>query len=306
MLDPIRIGTRGSALARWQTDHIADQLRAAHPSLIVEVIVISTRGDQALDTPLPLLGGKGAFTAEIESALLSGQIDCAVHSLKDLPVEDAPDLTLAAILPRADPRDVLISRGGQMFNDLPVGASIGTSSPRRAAQLKGLRPDLTIIDVRGNIDTRVRKVLDRSGPYDAIVLAAAGILRLGMKHVITQILPTLMMLPAPGQAALAVQCALDSPFREALSALDHAETRAAVTAERSFLKGLGGGCSSPVAALAESDGHGLYLRGLIISPDGRKTWHGTIYGQMSEATALGAALAAEALADGANGLLEAR
>ncbi len=306
MIDHIRIGTRGSALARWQTDHIADGLRAVHPGLSVEVVVISTHGDQALDTPLPLLGGKGAFTAEIESALLSGQIDCAVHSLKDLPVEDAPGLIIAAIPPRADPRDVLISRGGQMFNDLPVGASIGTSSPRRAAQLKHRRPDLNVINIRGNIDTRVRKALDRSGDYDGILLAAAGVLRLGMNSVITQILPTLLMLPAPGQAALAVQCAIESPVRRALAALDHAETRAAVTAERAFLKGLGGGCSMPVAALAESDEQDLYLRGLIITPDGLKTWRGTRYGQISDALTIGAALAAEALKDGAHGLLEVR
>ncbi|MCU0463804.1 MAG: hydroxymethylbilane synthase [Anaerolineae bacterium] len=299
----LKIGTRGSALARWQTDYIADALRAAHPDLTVEVVVISTRGDRVLDTPLPLLGGKGAFTAELESALLSGEIDCAVHSLKDLPVTDPPGLTVAAIPQRADPRDVLISRDGYILDDLPYGAQIGTSSPRRAAQLRHYRRDLITLDVRGNIDTRVKKALDPSGDYDAILLAAAGLMRLGMHTVITEILPTEIMLPAPGQAALAVQALDGSPAAALLAALDHTPTRAAVTAERAFLKGLGGGCALPVAAHATIDGDLLTLRGLVISPDGSQGWRGTQTGDPAYAADLGAALAENALSDGAADLL---
>lgn len=299
----LKIGTRGSALARWQTDHIAEALRAAHPGLSVEVVIISTRGDRVLDTPLPLLGGKGAFTAELESALLSGEIDCAVHSLKDLPVTDPPGLTVAAIPERADPRDVLISRDGYILDDLPYGAQIGTSSPRRAAQLRHYRRDLTTLDVRGNIDTRVKKALDPAGDYDAILLAAAGLMRLGMDAVITELLPTEVMLPAPGQAALAVQALDGSPAAGLLAALDHAPTRAAVTAERTFLKGLGGGCALPVAAHAAIDGDILTLRGLVISPDGSQVWRGTQTGDPAHAADLGAALAENALSDGAADLL---
>lgn len=303
----LRIGTRGSALARWQTNHIADLLRAAHPSLTVEVIVFTTRGDKTLDTPLPLLGGKGAFTAELEAALLSGEIDCAVHSLKDLPVDDVGGLTIAAIPAREIPNDVLISRSGHTLEGLPHGARVGTSSPRRAAQLRHHRPDLTIVDIRGNIDTRVKKALDPSGEYDAVVLAAAGLTRLGMTSVITERLSLEVMLPAPGQAALAVQTALESPARDLIAALDHAPTRAAVTAERAFLKGLGGGCALPVAAYAESREDGLSLRGLITSLDGTSVWHGDILASDGDsALKLGHSLAERALSDGAHGLLEGR
>lgn len=304
-LHRIRIGTRGSALARWQTDYIADLLRAAHHNIAVEVIVFTTRGDKILDTPLPLLGGKGAFTAELESALLSGEIDCAVHSLKDLPVDDAAGLTIAAIPGRENPHDVLISRGGHTLDQLPHGARIGTSSPRRAAQLKHRRPDLTIVDVRGNIDTRVKKALALSGDYDAIVLAAAGVLRLGMDSVITEMLSLDVMLPAPGQAALAIQTAEQSPARDLIAALDHPATRAAVTAERAFLKGLGGGCALPVAAYADSGANGLALRGLIISPDGTKRWEGQRSSQHDSSFTLGQILAENARSDGALTLLEA-
>lgn len=302
----IRIGTRGSVLARWQTDHIADLLRAAHPHLTVEVVVFTTRGDKILDTPLPLLGGKGAFTAELEAALLSGEIDCAVHSLKDLPVDDAAGLTIAAIPAREIVNDVLISRGGQDLDSLPHGARVGTSSPRRAAQLKHRRPDLTIVDVRGNIDTRVKKALDPSGEYDAVVLAAAGLTRLGMTSVITETLSLDVMLPAPAQAALAVQTAEHAPARDLIAALDHPATRAAVTAERAFLKGLGGGCALPVAALAQHHESGLSLRGLIISPDGSSVWRGELSSQGDSAFALGKRLADRALSDGALSLLEGK
>lgn len=299
----IRIGTRGSALARWQTDHIADLLRAAHPTLTVEVIIFTTRGDKILDTPLPLLGGKGAFTAELEAALLSGEIDCAVHSLKDLPVDDAAGLTIAAIPERENPCDVLISRGGHRLDQLPDSATVGTSSPRRAAQLKNRRPDLNIVDVRGNIDTRIKKAQDFDGIYDAIILAAAGVTRLGMRAVITETLSLEVMLPAPGQAALAVQTTEHTPARDLIAALDHPATRAAVTAERAFLKGLGGGCALPVAAYAESLENGLSLRGLIASPDGKKLWQGNLSSKSESPFTLGQQLAENALSDGALTLL---
>ncbi|RME63951.1 MAG: hydroxymethylbilane synthase, partial [Caldilineae bacterium] len=204
MTKTVRIGTRGSALARWQTDHVAALLREAWPALQVDIQVIRTRGDRVLDTPLPLVGGKGLFTAELEHALRSGAIDFAVHSLKDLPTEDAPGLTVGAIPARAPVQDVLISREGMDLDHLPPGATIGTSSRRRAAQLLHHRPDLHILDIRGNVDTRIRKTLDPNGPYDATILAQAGLERLELLEGLpAHVLPFQVMLPAPGQGALA-------------------------------------------------------------------------------------------------------
>jgi len=261
-------GSRASALARWQTEWVRAQLCAAWPTLTCEVRTFTTTGDRALDTPLPQLGGKGVFTEELEAALRAHEIDVAVHSLKDLPVDDAPGLTLGAVGMREDARDVLIARAGWTLATLPRNARVGTCSVRRTAQILAVRPDLTILPVRGNVDTRVGKVI--RGEYEAIVLAAAGVKRLGLTQHIAEYLPFEWVLPAPGQAALAVQCrAEDAATLELLLAIDHAPTRAAVTAERNFLKALGGGCSAPVAAYAHIMHAQLEMTGLVASPDGQ-------------------------------------
>ncbi len=302
-----RIGTRGSALARWQTDYVASLLRQAWPNLEVEVEIITTHGDVTLDTPLPLIGGKGLFTAELEAALRAGSIDFAVHSLKDLPTETPSGLTLGALPRRADPRDVLISRSGQTLDSLPRGATVGTSSRRRGAQLLFERPDLKLADIRGNVDTRIRKALDADGPYDAIVLAAAGVERLSRMDVVSQLLPLNIMLPAPGQAALAVQCRSDQASLDLLAPLNDLETEIAVTAERGFLDSLGGGCSLPIAAYAQIDGETLRLHGRVSAPDGSRQIDVDGDGEATAAAAhtLGRVLAKRALAQGAGGLIGA-
>ena len=300
----IRLGTRGSALARWQTDHIAGLLQAAHPELRFEIEVITTQGDRVLDKPLPLVGGKGVFTAELETALRSGQIDFAVHSLKDLPTEPPDSLVLGAIPMRADPADVLVSRAGFTLATLPQGAAVGTSSRRRVAQLLHLRPDLRLLDIRGNIDTRIRKALDRAGDYDAILLAYAGLERLGKLDTVTERLSFDEMLPAPGQGALAVQCRNESDSLDLLAPLQHAPSAAAVAAERAFLAGLGGGCSLPIAAYAEIDGNRLRLRGRVNSPDGVQQIDVSAEGSIGKAQDIGYQLAQQALAEGAASLLE--
>ncbi len=246
----LRLGTRGSALARWQTGHVAEMLKAAWPKLQVAVEILHTKGDRILDTPLPLIGGKGLFTAELEAALHDRRIDLAVHSLKDLPTEMPAGLALGAIPPRADAADVLVSRAGHTLDALPAGATVGTSSRRRAAQLLHRYPQLQVADIRGNVDTRIRKALDPEGPYDAILLAYAGVTRLGHGDLIAQTLPLAWMVPAPGQGALAIQCRDETSIRDLLAAVDDAAARASVTAERAFLHGLGGGCSVPIAAHA--------------------------------------------------------
>ena len=298
------MGTRPSALARWQTDWVIARLRAAWPNLTYRIQTFSTRGDDHPDQPLPELGGKGAFTGELEEALRRGEIDVAVHSLKDLEIEDAPGLTLGAICARADPRDALVTRDGRKLSDLPAGASTGTCSLRRTAQLLAVRPDLAIRPLRGNVDTRVRKAL--AGEYDAIVLAAAGLIRLGLEAHIAEYLPLAVMLPAPGQAALAVQCRADDSWTLAtLAPLDDSPTRAAVTAERAFLAALGGGCAAPVAALGQVTGEGaerlIYLSGLVAAPDGSSLVRVQAVGP--DPAALGSLLAEQALAQGAGELL---
>lgn len=288
--------TRPSRLARWQTNHVAELLRAAHPGLITEKLVITTTGDRNLDQPLPEIGGKGLFTQELEEALREGRVDAAVHSLKDLPVDDAPGLAVGAVPQRARPNDALVCPAGQSLSELPPGARVGTSSLRRAAQLLALRPDLTVLPVRGNVDTRLRKA--QEGEYDAILLAAAGLDRLGLNEHVTEWLALEAMLPAPGQGALAVQCRRDdTETLQLLAAIDHLPTRAAVEAERAFLQALGGGCSLPVGAFAEVQDGSLHLRGIVISLDGHHRI--MVAGEGSDPLALGASLAAEALAQGA-------
>ena len=297
----LTIGTRGSALARWQTEWASAALTAAWPGLLITLRPFTTSGDRQLDQPLPAIGGKGVFTEELETALRAGEIDLAVHSLKDLPVAAAPGLVLGAIGPRADARDVLIARGGGPLAHLPPGARVGTSSLRRAAQLLAARPDLTLLPLRGNVDSRVRKAL--SGDYDAIVLAAAGLLRLGLYEAVSEYLSFETMLPAPGQGAIAVQCrAEDAELLNWLRPLDDAPTRAAVTAERAFLAGLGGGCSAPIAAYATAAAEqSLSLTGLVATVDGRRVIRVTASG--ADPHPLGATLAGRALAQGARELL---
>jgi hydroxymethylbilane synthase len=266
----LTFATRRSALARWQTAHVIQLLQAAHPGLECRESVISTRGDHVLDRPLPEIGGKGLFTAELEEALVSGRVHAAVHSLKDLPIEETPGIMIAALPARESVHDVLVSAQEWTLNDLPEGARVGTSSLRRAAQLLARRPDLTILPLRGNIDTRVRKALD--GEYDAIVLAEAGLRRLGLQSHIREVIALEVMLPAPGQGALAVQCRADDTETLALlKAIHDPITWAAVQAERAFLAGLGGGCSLPVGAFAEKENGTIILTGAVISPDGKQS-----------------------------------
>jgi hydroxymethylbilane synthase len=268
----LRLGTRGSALAQKQASLAAEALRSVQPQLQIDIQIISTMGDRVTNVPLPEMvtatGGQGVFTSSLEAALMAGEIDIAVHSLKDMPTEITAGTVIGAVLERENVADVLISRGGYSLENLPEKAVVGTSSRRRAAQLWRKRPDLYQRDLRGNIDTRIRKALDVEGEYDAIVLAAAGLVRLDRLDVAAQILSLDTMLPAPGQAALAIQCRDDAVWRDLLALIDHRPTRLAVTAERSFLRGLGGGCALPVAAFGEYSDGSLSLRGRVLSPDG--------------------------------------
>ncbi len=303
--------TRPSALARWQTQWVMGALKNLHPNLECEEKVITTQGDRILDKPLPEIGGKGLFTQELETELLSGAVHCAVHSLKDLPVENPAGLTIGCIPGRAEVRDALISRNGYALAALPAGATVGTSSLRRAAQLLARRPDLRTESLRGNVDTRVRKALE--GQYDAIILAGAGLTRLGLEKHVTEWLSLDVMLPAPGQGALAVQCrADDQETLSLLAALEDPSTRKAVTAERAFLSGLGGGCSVPVAAYGSVETAALslpkeqrpkviQLTGLVISEDGKKAIQVSRTG--FDAQLLGSELAHRAIAQGANEIL---
>jgi hydroxymethylbilane synthase len=292
--------TRPSALARWQTRWVIQALQTAHAGLVCEEIVITTQGDKILDKPLPEIGGKGLFTQELENALLSGSVQCAVHSLKDLPVDNPSGLTVGCIPARADVRDVLISRDGYTLASLPAGSLVGTSSLRRGAQVLAARPDLTTGSLRGNVDTRLRKAL--SGQYDAIILAGAGLTRLGLDQNVTEWLGLDVMLPAPGQGALAVQCRVDDhETLQMLGALEDAATRRAVTAERQFLQGLGGGCSLPVAAHASVEDD-IRMTALVAAPDGRQIIR--LSGSGQDAAALGQRLASQALEQGAAAILE--
>ncbi len=303
--------TRPSALARWQTQWVINALQKFHPGLICEEKIITTQGDKILDKPLPEIGGKGLFTQELESELLNGVVHCAVHSLKDLPVENPNGLTIGCIPTRGEVRDALISSRGYALSTLPKGASVGTSSLRRSAQLLSLRPDLHTESLRGNVDTRVRKALD--GKYDAIILAGAGLTRLNLHQHVTEWLSLDVMLPAPGQGALAVQCrSTDQTTLNLLAALDNESTRKAVTAERAFLSGLGGGCAVPVAAyaavnseqpvLSEVEGLSVVsLTGLVVSEDGKKIIK--VNRQGVDALQLGNDLAQQAISQGASEIL---
>jgi hydroxymethylbilane synthase len=298
----LTVGTRGSKLALVQTQMMVDALRRVAPDLHVDVRTIKTEGDRNQHQSLTTLGGRGVFVREIEEQLLAGKIDFAVHSLKDLPATQPAGLSLAAVPARADARDVLVSRNGETLDRLPQRARIGSSSERRSSQLLALRPDLESRNIRGNVDTRLRKL---ESDYDAIVLAAAGIERLALKDRVSQYFEPTEMLPAVAQGALVVQCRADDPQRTLFAMLDHAPTRAAVTAERAFLRGLGGGCQLPIAAHATlSDGQ-LRLEGLVADRLGRRIIRDVIAGAAAAADALGEELARRVLESGGRALLEA-
>jgi hydroxymethylbilane synthase len=298
-------GTRTSKLALWQTHHVIDLLAAAWPGLDITIRDFTTEGDRILDKPLAQIGGKGLFTQELEAALLAGRIDFAVHSLKDLPVEETPGLALGAVACREEVRDALVARDGLTLATLPPGAVVGTSSLRRQAQLLALRPDLEVRSIRGNVDTRVRKVLE--GHYDAALLAGAGLARLGLDGYVSEWLDLETMLPAPGQGALAVQCrAADGDTLTLLAALDDADLRAAVGAERAFLHGLGAGCSAPVAAHASvvrspAGEARIELTALLASADGATVIR--LHAAGSDGPRLGRQAARQMLAQGGATLL---
>lgn len=300
----LRIASRGSALALWQTHAVRDALLAADPSLVVEVGVIRTTGDVILDVPLAKIGDKGLFTKELDAALLDGRADLAVHSLKDVPTRVPDGLELVAVGMREDPRDVLVLPPGKTgtLMTLPAGARVGTSSLRRRSQLRALRPDLEVLDLRGNLNTRLAK-LDR-GEYDAIVLAAAGVLRLGWEERIAERLDAGEWLPAVGQGALGVVAREgDERVRRLLSDFHHPFTAACTAAERAFLAALEGGCQIPIGALARVDEDGLTLHGLVADVDGQAVLRDSVNGSLDDAAALGRRLAIRLLELGAGEIL---
>lgn len=298
------LGTRGSKLAVHQSEWVQAQLHALAPHVTVTLRKIQTSGDKILDVPLAQIGGKGLFVKEIEEALLSGEIDLAVHSMKDVPTELPEGLAILCVPPREDPRDALISREGRLFMDLPLGARIGTSSLRRQSQLLHARPDLTIAMLRGNLDTRLRKL--REGQFDAIVLAAAGLRRLAWAHEITEYLAPQISLPAIGQGALGIEGRQDDLFiHSLLSELNHAPTKIAVLAERGLLLRLQGGCQVPIAAHATLTETGMKLEGLVASVDGKELIRDTIEGTIEDPESIGIQLADRLLARGADRILQA-
>jgi hydroxymethylbilane synthase len=304
MSRPLIIGSRGSKLALWQAEQARARLQHLNTQLDVHIEIIKTTGDVKND-PLSVIGGKGVFTKELEDALLDGRIDLAVHSLKDLPTILPDGLSIAAICEREDARDALVLRAGAENGSLlhlPEGAVVGTSSQRRLAQLKALRSDVVVRDLRGNVDTRIRK-LDE-GQYDAVILASAGLVRLGLQERISARIAINEMLPAVGQGAIAIETRTDNEFAvQNTSRLDHRETRLACLAERAFLRSLGGGCQFPIAAHAIIDGDLLKLDGLVAKPDGSEILRDSLSGPSINAEALGSTLAEKLMARGAGSLL---
>lgn len=305
----LRIGTRGSALALWQANFIAERLQET-AGIETEIVRIRTSGDRlhivSAAKPLPEFGAegvaKGIFIKELEDALLAGSVDLAVHSMKDVPTETPAGLAFPAITQREDPRDCLIARGGRTLRSLPHGARVGTSSLRRQAQLRHIRPDFDVADLRGNVDTRIRKL--QAGEFDAVVLAMAGIARLGLAEKITQVLDEEVMLPAVGQGALGIETRVgDGETQRLVAALDHAETRACVTAERAVLRTLQGGCQIPLGALARLRGTTLHLEAAVFSPRGSERMQSSEEGPVSEADAIGKRLGESLLEAGADEIL---
>jgi hydroxymethylbilane synthase len=301
----LRLGTRGSALALAQARSVAEAITSA-TGQAVDLVEITTHGDVSTE-PLARIGGTGVFVSALRDALLTHRIDVAVHSLKDLPTAPADDLTVAAIPVREDARDALCARDGLTLAELPPGARVGTGAPRRAAQIRALGLGLQLLPIRGNVDTRLAKVAD--GTFDAVVLARAGLARLGRLDEATEVLDPLQMLPAPGQGALAVECRVDDDQVDLLRALDDPTTRSAITAERSLLAALEAGCTAPVGAYAEAaegdDGLELYLRAVVVSPDGAVSIRKSATGPLTTAEQLGRDLASEMLDDGAGALVGA-
>lgn len=303
MKDRIVIGTRGSRLALAQTEQIVEALRKFAAQLRYELVTIRTRGDEMDDVGRSAVEGKRLFTREIEESLIRGEIDIAVHSMKDLTAELSRGLVIAAVPPRADPRDALISRSNATFQQLPKGARVGTSSPRRRAQLLAARRDLEIVDMHGNVDTRLRKLV--RGDYDAIVLAAAGLLRLGLEGHATEFLPTDVILPAVGQGALAIQCREDDDaVRDLVSHVDDKQTRRAIDAERSFARRLGASCRLPIAAYAKIESANLTIDGMVADPSGHTVIRDRMVSDYADPERTGEELAEALLSQGAASLLE--
>jgi hydroxymethylbilane synthase len=300
LMRKIRIGSRGSRLALWQTDFVIQKMLAMDRSLEIEKVLIKTKGDILLDVALSKIGDKGLFTKEIEKEILSGSIDMAVHSMKDMPTKITEGLALGAVLQRENPKDVLLARDGMRLAQLPAGASVGTSSLRRRAQLLSLRPDLNIVELRGNIDTRIRRLLDKE--MDAIVLAAAGVIRLGYQDLITE---ELEILSAVGQGAIVIETRDDD--QELLEFVKHLEdpvTRAEITAERAFLAVLEGGCQIPVGCVSRIQDASLKLEGLVADLDGQRIFRESLTGPMDQAGEIGVRLALTLVEQGAGEVLD--
>lgn len=303
----VRIATRKSALALWQAEYVKAQLEHFHPGIIVELVPMTTKGDIILDTPLAKIGGKGLFVKELEVAMLEDRADIAVHSMKDVPVEFPPGLGLEVICPREDPRDAFVSNTVASFEELPQGAIVGTSSLRRQCQIKALRPDLDIRDLRGNVNTRLRK-LDE-GEYDAIILASAGLIRLEMPERIREHIAPEIMLPANGQGAVGIECRTnDDVIKALLAPLECKDTHIRVLAERAMNRALQGGCQVPIGSYAvlekNADHEEIYLRGLVGAIDGSKILRSDIRGSLDQAQSLGEQLAQDLLSQGADKILQ--
>jgi len=299
----VRIATRKSALALWQAEYVKAQLEHFHTGINVELVPMTTKGDVILDTPLAKVGGKGLFVKELEVAMLENRADIAVHSMKDVPVEFPDGLGLEVICPREDPRDAFVSNTIKSFADLPQGAVVGTSSLRRQCQIKALRPDLDIRDLRGNVNTRLAK-LD-NGDYDAIILAAAGLIRLEMPERIQEFIEPEVMLPANGQGAVGIECRTgDDTIKALLAPLECATTRTRVLAERAMNRALEGGCQVPIGSYAVVDGDQVHLRGLVGAVDGSQIIHDEVNGSAEQAEQLGLTLAEKLLAQGADTILK--
>ncbi|WP_445769396.1 hydroxymethylbilane synthase [Rheinheimera sp.] len=300
----VRIATRKSALALWQAEYVKAELLRHHPQLSVELVPMSTQGDKILDTPLAKIGGKGLFVKELEQAMLDGRADIAVHSMKDVPVDFPPGLMLHTICPRENPQDAFVSNQFNSLAELPLGAVVGTSSLRRQCQLKALRPDLTVRDLRGNVNTRLAK-LD-NGEFAAIILAAAGLIRLGFAARIASLLPVDLSLPANGQGAVGIECRSDDlAIQRLLAPLEHAATRSCVLAERAMNRKLQGGCQVPIGAFAVIEADTLWLRGLVGAVDGSEIIRHQVRGPVAQAEQLGTALAEYLLTQGADRILQA-
>ena len=298
----IRIGTRGSKLALNQSEWIKKQLEMRHSGIRVDLVKIKTTGDKILDTPLSKIGGKGLFVKEIEEALLESRVDVAVHSMKDVPAQLPKELMLSTFPPREDPSDALIAEGECRLDQLPKGAKVGTSSLRRGAQLLHFRPDLKLVSLRGNVDTRLNKL--KSGDLQAIILATAGLNRLGLSNVITQTIPFHQLLPAVGQGALGLEVRRgDQETIDLLDFLNHEDTQTAVTAERAFLKTLEGGCQVPIAGFARINGDTLSFEGLVAELDGSRVYKETVTGRRDQAEAMGIETAQTLLASGGGDVL---